>query len=247
LALASFSRNLIHHPFLAGPGEEPESFLIVLSTSQELFYYDARRKGKSKKPPKIISLTVSRVFVIGQLFTKKVRLMEDGMSKESPLKDKVILVVDDEPDVLETVADELDMAIVHKASNYETALQYLLGYTYDVVILDIMGVNGFELLKTAVERGFPAVMLTAHALTPEALKKSIKLGAVSFLPKERITDLQEFLEEVVLGKGKPLWIKFFDRLGGYFNKRFGPDWKERDQFFKDFEESLRTSEQGYRA
>jgi CheY-like chemotaxis protein len=169
------------------------------------------------------------------------------MSKESPLKDKVILVVDDEPDVLETVADELDMAIVHKAGNYDTALQYLLGYTYDAVILDIMGVSGFELLKTAVERGFPAVMLTAHALTPEALKKSIKLGAVSFLPKERIPDLQEFLEEVVLGKGKPLWIKFFDRLGDYFNKRFGPDWKERDQFFKDFEESLRTSEQGYRA
>jgi CheY-like chemotaxis protein len=169
------------------------------------------------------------------------------MSKESALKDKVILVVDDEPDVLETVADELDMAIVHKARNYETALQYLLGYTYDVVILDIMGVNGFELLKTAVERGFPSVMLTAHALTPEALKKSIKLGAVSFLPKERISDLQEFLEEVVLGKGKPLWIKFFDRLGGYFNRRFGPDWKERDHFFKDFEESLRKSEQGYQS
>jgi hypothetical protein len=119
-----------------------------------------------------------------------------------------------------------------------------LSYTYDVVILDIMGVNGFELLKTAVERGFPALMLTAHALTPEALKKSIKLGAVSFLPKERISDLKEFLEDVVLGEGKPLWIKFFDKLGGYFNKRFGPDWKERDLFFKEFEESLRKSEEG---
>ena len=42
------------------------------------------------------------------------------MAKESPLKDKVILVVDDEPDVLETVADELDMSIVHKAKDYET-------------------------------------------------------------------------------------------------------------------------------
>ena len=169
------------------------------------------------------------------------------MPKQSPLKDKVILVVDDEPDVLETVADELDMAILHKAADYDTALQYLLGYTYDVVILDIMGVNGFELLKTAVERGFPAVMLTAHALTPEALKNSIKLGAVSFLPKEKISDLREFLDEVVMGKGKPLWIKFFDKLGEYFNKRFGPDWKERDRFFEDFEKSLRKSEEGYMA
>jgi DNA-binding NarL/FixJ family response regulator len=164
------------------------------------------------------------------------------MADESPLKDKVILAVDDEPDVLDTVEEELDMCILHKAQDYDTALQYLLSYTYDVVILDIMGVNGFELLKTAVARGFPAVMLTAHAVTPEALKKSIKLGALSFLPKERITDLQEFLEDVVLGTGKPLWIKFFDKLGAYFNKRFGPDWKERDKFFKEFEASLKKSE-----
>lgn len=166
------------------------------------------------------------------------------MAEESPLKDKVVLAVDDEPDVLETVEEELDMCILHKAQDYDTALQYLLSYTYDVVILDIMGVNGFELLKTAVARGFPAVMLTAHAVTPEALKKSIKLGALSFLPKERISDLKEFLEEVVLGTGKPLWIKFFDKLGAYFNKRFGPDWKERDKFFKEFEDSLKKSEAG---
>jgi len=164
------------------------------------------------------------------------------MAKDSPLKEKVVLVVDDEPDVLDTVADELDMCIVHKAQDYDTALQYLLSYTYDIVILDIMGVNGFELLKTSVDRGFPAVMLTAHAVTPEALKKSIKLGAVSFLPKERISDLTEFLEDVVLGGGKPLWIKFFDKLGAYFNQRFGPDWKEKDKFFREFEESLKESE-----
>jgi DNA-binding NtrC family response regulator len=165
------------------------------------------------------------------------------MHSESPLKDKVILVVDDEPDVLATVEEELDMALIHKAGDFDTALQYLLSYTYDVVILDIMGVNGFELLKNAVSRGFPAVMLTAHAVTTDALKKSIKLGAISFLPKEQMAELREFLEDVVLGEGKSIWIKLFDRLGAYFNKRFGPDWKEKDKFFQEFEESLRKSEE----
>jgi CheY-like chemotaxis protein len=161
------------------------------------------------------------------------------MSSESRLKDKVVLVVDDEPDVLQTVEEELDMCLVHKAKDYDTALQYLLSYTYDIVILDIMGVNGFELLKNAVSRGFPTVMLTAHALTPDALKKSIKLGAVSFLPKEKISDLRVYLEDVVLGEGKPVWQKLFERLGSYFNKRFGPDWREKDRFFKEFEEELK--------
>jgi hypothetical protein len=111
-------------------------------------------------------------------------------------------------------------------------------YTYDVVILDIMGVNGFELLKKSVERGFPTLMLTAHALTPESLKTSIKLGAVSFLPKEKMADLKDFLEQVVLEEGKPIWVKLFNRFGDYFNRRFGPDWKEKDKFFKEFEESV---------
>lgn len=161
------------------------------------------------------------------------------MAENSALKDKVILVVDDEPDVLETVEEELDMCLVHKATDYDTALQYLLSYTYDIVILDIMGVNGFELLKTAVSRGFPTVMLTAHALSPESLKKSIKLGAVSFLPKEKITELSTFLEDVVLGEGKPVWEKLFDKLGNYFSRRFGPDWKEKDRFFQEFEAKLK--------
>jgi DNA-binding NtrC family response regulator len=163
------------------------------------------------------------------------------MTSKSSLKDKVVLVVDDEPDVLETVAEELDMCLVHKAGDYDTALQYLLSYTYDIVILDIMGVNGFELLKNAVSRGFPTVMLTAHALSPESLKKSIKLGAVSFLPKEKASELTSFLEDVVLEGGKPVWQKLFDRLGNYFNRRFGPDWKEKDKFFKEFEEELKKS------
>jgi len=166
------------------------------------------------------------------------------MTAESPLKDKLLLVVDDEPDVLETVEEELDMCMIHKATDYDTALQYLLSYTYDIVILDIMGVNGFELLKNAVSRGFPTVMLTAHALSAESLKKSIKLGAVSFLPKEKIADLRTFLEDVVLEDGKPVWNKLFSRLGEYFGKRFGPDWKEKDQFFMEFEENLRQEMRG---
>ena len=161
------------------------------------------------------------------------------MNSKNILKDKVILVVDDEPDVLETVEEMLDMCIVHKATDYNTGIQYLSGYTYDIVILDIMGVNGFELLKISMTRGFPTVMLTAHALTPETLKKSIKLGAVSFLPKEKMADLEEFLEDIVLGAGKPVWEKLFNRLGAFFNKRFGPDWREKDRFFEEFIETLK--------
>jgi CheY-like chemotaxis protein len=168
---------------------------------------------------------------------------ERNMRKESLLKDKLILVVDDEPDVLEAVGEILDMCLVHKARDYDEAVQYLLMYVYDIVVLDIMGVRGFDLLRVAVTRGFPTVMLTAHALSPEALKKAIKLGAVSFLPKEAIPDLPSHLEDVVMGAGKPVWRKLFDRLGHIYDKRFGPDWKEKDKFFKEFVAALKKEEE----
>jgi CheY-like chemotaxis protein len=167
------------------------------------------------------------------------------MKEESLLKKKNILVVDDEPDVLDSVQEILSMCNVHKAEDYDTALEYLTSYTFDIVILDIMGVNGFELLKNSVLRGFPTVMLTAHALTPDALKKSIKLGAVSFLPKEKLPELKTFLEDVVLGGGKPVWKKLFDRLGSYFNERFGSDWEKKDKYLGEFMCSLAESRKIY--
>lgn len=148
------------------------------------------------------------------------------MSQDSILKDKVVLAVDDEPDILEVVEEELDMCQVEKATNYYDGMKCLLNRSYDIVILDIMGVNGFELLKEAVSKGFPTVMLTAHALSPDSLKKAVKLGAVAYLPKEKISELKVVLKDVLAGGSKPIWERIFDRLGGYFDRKFGPEWAE---------------------
>ena len=160
------------------------------------------------------------------------------MSTETILKDKAILVVDDEPDILDSIAEQLDMCRIYRAKDYEIALQLLAAIKFDIVILDVMGVRGFELLKKSVSKGFPTVMLTAHAMTPEALKESIQLGAVSFLPKEMMAELDTYLTDVVTGSKKVVWKNLLDKLGDYFERRFGADWKEKDDFFKKFEEEL---------
>ena len=164
------------------------------------------------------------------------------METSKILLGKRILIVDDERDILETLIELLSLCKIDAASSFEEGKRHLERHNYDLVILDIMGVKGFDLLDIARGRGTPVLMLTAHALTPDSLKKSIRLGAVSFLPKERMGDLVEHLEDVVLEGGKPAWQKLFDKLGDLFNKRFGPGWKEKDRFFKEFEEELRKSE-----
>jgi DNA-binding response OmpR family regulator len=154
------------------------------------------------------------------------------------LKNKAILIVDDEPDILDSITEQLDMCRIYRAKDYEIAMQLLAGFKFDIVILDVMGVRGFELLKKSVSKGFPTVMLTAHALTPEALKESIQLGAVSFLPKEMIAELDTYLAEIVTGSKKMVWKNLLDKLGDYFDRQFGADWKENDEFFRKFEEEL---------
>jgi DNA-binding NtrC family response regulator len=148
------------------------------------------------------------------------------MSTESPLKDKMILAVDDEPDVLETLAELLDMCQVITKTRYEDAVVYLNNNNPDLAILDIMGVNGFDLLKQCVAKKIDAVMLTAHAFNVESLKKSLDLGARAYLPKEKMADIVSFLEDVVTMEHKENWQRLFERLGGFLNASFGADWNK---------------------
>jgi len=151
----------------------------------------------------------------------------------------LVLVVDDEPDVLATLEEMLQGFLVYKAQDFETAKQYLMAFTYDAVILDIMGVNGFELLRISVLRGFPTIMFTAHALTPEAIKTSIKLGAVAYLPKTEISNLPLLLKEVINNPKAPLWKKVFERFLKAIDKDYGDDWREKDVFLKEFQARLK--------
>lgn len=160
---------------------------------------------------------------------------------ESVLTGKRMLAVDDEPDILDILWEELDKYSVKldRALSYEAGVQMLSSFTYDLVILDIMGVRGFDLLMFAVARNFPVVMLTAHALNPESLKKSIELGARAYLPKDEIDNLSPFLEDVLNLSYESSWKKLFTRLGNVFGKHFGPDWrKTEEEFWADFEKRL---------
>jgi len=152
---------------------------------------------------------------------------------KSYIKGKKILAVDDEADILETIQDILEEAQVDRALDYEAASRKIRENRYDLAILDIMGVNGMKLLEEAVERGIPTVMLTAHAINPETLMESIRKGAISYLPKETLAELDVLLNSLLSAyeRGEPPWKLLFEKLGSYFDQRFGPDWKAKDQEF----------------
>ncbi|MBI5250385.1 MAG: response regulator [Desulfomonile tiedjei] len=161
------------------------------------------------------------------------------------LKGRQILAVDDEKDVLDVLEEELqDYGVrIERVYSYEEAIAQMSSLTYDLVILDIMGVSGFELLEYAAAKKIPVVMLTAHALSSQYLKKSVELGARAYLPKDQLGQIAPFLEETMALSYQSGWKSLFSKLGAHFGTRFGPEWRKTEkEFWERFEKDLEVSE-----
>ena len=150
---------------------------------------------------------------------------------ESILNGKRILAVDDEPDVLATLKEEILEAApkckFEMATTYQGAAKKIESQRYDVIILDIMGVRGFDLLESAVKRGFRVAMLTAHALNYEALNRSFKMGAMAYIPKEKLGEIVPFLEDVLKYEYLTSWKSLMKKLKRFFDSKFGSGWEKK--------------------
>ncbi len=149
------------------------------------------------------------------------------------LDKKRVLIVDDEPDVLDSLEELLNMCTTVRAQSFEEADHLLKTEKFDIAILDIMGVDGYQLLETATKKKVVTVMLTAHALSPDNIKKSYLGGACSYIPKEEMINIEAFLIDVLTARqeGKNPWTSWYKRLDTYFEEKFGPEWDKDDKKF----------------
>jgi DNA-binding NtrC family response regulator len=159
------------------------------------------------------------------------------MDVEKILAGKTVLIVDDERDLLDSLVELLHVCKIDTAISFEEAKQLMETNEYDLAILDIMGVRGFDLLELSKKRDVPALMLTAHSLNRESLKQSAEKGASYFAPKDRVADIALFAADVIEArqKKKSPWKRLFERLGSFYDGRFGgTDWREKEkQFWED--------------
>lgn len=104
-----------------------------------------------------------------------------------PATPPTILVVDDEPMVLEVVAGYLrrDRYRVLERSNGDEAMEWLKANRPDLVVLDAMlpGVDGFDILRFIRSRwDIPVIMLTARADETDRIV-GLELGADDYVVK----------------------------------------------------------------
>lgn len=166
------------------------------------------------------------------------------MDIQDILPDKKVLVVDDEEDIRETLEELLDMCVVDTAGSFDEAVALLRKNEYDVAVLDIMGVQGYDLLKITNKLDIPALMLTAHALTPDNLKQSIEQGADAYVPKDKMVDITIYVADVLQARkeGKKTRVTWFSLLKPVFDKLFGEGWRKQDRdFWDEFDEKQISS------
>lgn len=151
------------------------------------------------------------------------------------LAGKAILIVDDEPDILESLEELLDMCVIDSAPDFDTARRLLKNKSYDGAILDLMGVNGLELMELTYKIGTPALVLTANALTSTNFVRTLRGGAYAYIPKQEMINIADYLSEMIEAseklaskeKGPEKRNKWFKKLSSFFDETFGPDWKDK--------------------
>jgi len=110
-----------------------------------------------------------------------------------------VLVVDDEPDFLETIVKRFQRRNIDVVGvdNGKAALDLLEEQHFDVVILDVRmpGMDGLEVLKEIKKRRplVEVIMLTGHA-SVESGMQGMQLGAFDYVIKPAAID--DLLEKV---------------------------------------------------
>ncbi|SDU10968.1 universal stress protein [Desulfobacula phenolica] len=211
------------------PGED----LVKFAQENDIDHIFLGIKKTSRTQKAFLGSTSRHVILKAPCPVTTVKFNLDNMTTQELLRDRRLLVLDDEPDILETVEELLDMCFLDQAATFDEARKLIEHNRYDVAILDIMGVSGYDILELARKKDIPALMLTAHALTPENLKESIQKGADSYIPKDELANLGDHVADVIKTRiqGNQGYGAWFKKLKPFFDKSFGKGWREKDRKF----------------
>jgi nucleotide-binding universal stress UspA family protein/CheY-like chemotaxis protein len=214
-------------------GLTPAEDLVKFAEENDIDHIFLGIKKKSKAQKVIFGSTSKEVILNASCPVTINKFDLDNIKVEDLLDNRRILVVDDEPDILETVEELLNMCSIDTVSSFDEAKNNLENNQYDMAILDIMGVNGYDILELTRKKNIPSLMLTAHALTPENLKESINKGADSYVPKDELVNLVIYVVDAIKARiasrqGYGAWFK---TLKPSFDKSFGKGWREKDRIF----------------
>jgi len=165
--------------------------------------------------------------------------------KPSTLNSKRILAIDDDRDLLDVLEEEILAAHpdlkVEKAVTFPQAIEKMIWVNYDAVILDITSGYGFKLVQLAQSRHLHVGLLTTYPVLPGHPRLPAQMAARAFLSKERLGDVVPFLEKIIHGKTKDVfllkrWLRKFVGIlrRKHLKPRTGTEVREENPFWNKY-------------
>jgi hypothetical protein len=131
------------------------------------------------------------------------------MAKESILHDKQILAIGAETELLKRVETEITTACptccLEAAATYQEAMDKIVSWTYDLILLDQMIDRSEKLLEIAQLRKLPVTLLTSRCFPMKPDLLELSLGSHSRLPRENIKEIVPFLQNLFSSSARLEW------------------------------------------
>jgi hypothetical protein len=117
------------------------------------------------------------------------------------------------------------------AGTYLEAVEEMVSWTYDLVIMgDIVGSTS-NLLDIAEIRKFPVAVLGPDGPSSITSKRTLQMKGKACFPKEKMGQIIAFLQDSVGNGSGPRWRCFLKKTIGFFNGRW-PGYGEQSAHLK---------------
>jgi CheY-like chemotaxis protein len=139
-----------------------------------------------------------------EIFQEKKEL---GPMKKNNPGEKRVLIVDEDPDILDFLAGETRKICLscqfEKADTFSQAVDSMFSGKYDLVILDFPGIRGPYLLNLALLREIPVVVLVSFNSFSIEANHLFQKGIKGLLPKKNLSEIGPVLENLLSPKNPP--------------------------------------------
>ena len=145
--------------------------------------------------------------------------MENGLPNG-----KRFLCIDENPAVLdflkERIAGRYANCQVETTSDVQVATDLIVRYSYDLIILDISGTEGFRILKLARMENAPVALMSSRHLTPEEVKRLGRRKGNKNQPpyvlKQDLDQLNSYLDNLIADQTLTCRQRILLKNGFYF-------------------------------
>jgi hypothetical protein len=155
---------------------------------------------------------------------------ESTAMSQSMIYDKRILIVDNDPNfspiLVRKVREASPNCKVDIAGTYLKAVEQMVSWTYDLVIMgDIVGSKS-NLLDIAELLKFPVAVLRPDDPPTMTSKQTSQMKAKAYFPREKVNQIIAFVQDSLGCGSRPRWEFLLKKIIGSSNLR-GPGYREQ--------------------